>query len=232
MGEIATGRGVMVAAREALSYLKIPVEGARAVVQGYGNVGFHAAKLLGGLGCRIVAASDSSGGVYSSTGLDPNELANFKKAGGCLVEYQAGESLTNEELLELPCDLLIPAAMESQIDRHNAPRVQTRVVVEGANGPTTPEADLILQDRGILIVPDILANAGGVVVSYLEWVQDRQRYFWDVEDVATRLDRIMQHGFAEVLHAAQEGATTLRDAALTLAVRRVVSAIQDRGIYP
>ncbi len=228
----ATGRGVMVAAREALSYLKIPVEGANVVVQGYGNVGSHAAKLLGGLGCRIVAASDSSGGVYSPAGLDPNALADFKNAGGRLAEYQAGESLTNEELLELPCDLLIPAAMESQITHHNAPRVQTRVVVEGANGPTTPEADLILQDRGILVVPDILANAGGVVVSYLEWVQDRQRYFWDVEDVAAKLEKLMQDGFAEVLHTAQEYGTTLRAAALTLAVRRVVNAIKDRGIYP
>ncbi|NQW22461.1 MAG: Glu/Leu/Phe/Val dehydrogenase [SAR202 cluster bacterium] len=228
----ATGRGVMIAALKAMEHLRIPVEGARVVVQGYGNVGSHAARLLGEAGCRIVAASDSSGGVYNPGGLDPEKMGEFKGSGGRLVEYGEGEPLTNDELLTLPCEVLIPAAMESQLTGRNAHLVQARLVVEGANGPTTPEADMIFQERDIFVVPDILANAGGVVVSYLEWVQDRQRYFLELEEVDSKLDKLMKRSFAQVLDAAQQAGITMRAAALTLAVRRVVETTRDRGIYP
>ncbi len=228
----ATGRGVMISALETLKHLALPAESARVVVQGYGNVGFHAAKLLREAGCNIVAASDSSGGVYNPAGLDPDKLGRFKKSGGRLFEYQDGDSLTNEELLTLPCEILVPAAMESQLTGVNAGQVQTRAVVEGANGPTTPEADQIFKDRGILVIPDILANAGGVVVSYLEWVQDRQRYFLDLEEVDFRLDKLMKRGYSQVLAAAEKTGVTMREAALTIAVKRVVDTTRDRGIYP
>ena len=228
----ATGRGVMLTAREAMSYLSISPDEARVVVQGYGNVGSHAARLLKELGCRIVAASDSSGGVYSSEGLDPAGLSAHKDGGGRLADYPEGEFVTSEELLELPCDVLIPAAMEGEVTGKNAPRIQARVVVEGANGPTTLEADQIFHDRGTLVVPDILANAGGVVVSYFEWVQDIQRYFWDIDQVATQLEKMMTRSMAEVLEIAQRDGTTMRAAAMKIAVGRVVEAIRDRGIYP
>jgi len=228
----ATGRGVMITALETMKHLDLPVESARVVVQGYGNVGFHAARLLGEAGCTLVAASDSSGGVYNPAGLDPEKLGRYKKAGGRLFEYQEGDALTNEEVLTLPCEILVPAAMESQITGQNAGLVRTRAVVEGANGPTTPEADQIFKDRGVLVIPDILANAGGVVVSYLEWVQDRQRYFLELEEVDFRLDKLMKRGYAQVLEAAEKTGVSMREAALTIAVRRVVETTRDRGIYP
>ena len=228
----ATGRGVMVATLETLEHLDIPADGARIVVQGYGNVGFYAAKLLAEAGCSIVAASDSSGGVYNPAGLDPVTLGAFKESGRRLADYGGGDTLTNAELLSLPCEILIPAAMESQLTGHNAGLVRARAVVEGANGPTTTEADRIFHDRDILVVPDILANAGGVVVSYLEWVQDRQRYFLELAEVDARLDRQMKRGYARVVESAKKNGVTMRDAAMILAVKRVVDTTHDRGIYP
>ena len=228
----ATGRGVMIATKLALSRIGIPLVGAKIVVQGFGNVGSHAARLLAEADCQIVAASDSSGGVHSAGGLDPEVMSRFKASGGRLADYPGGDRLTNQELLELPCDVLVPAAMESQITGRNAGQIQSRIVVEGANGPTAPEADEILEDRGILVVPDILANAGGVVVSYLEWVQDRQRYFWSLPEVELRLDDLIENSFTEVWDAAQESGVSLRKAALILAVGRVAEALRVRGIYP
>ena len=171
----ATGRGVMITVREAASRIGMSLEGARVVVQGYGNAGSTAARLLSELGCKLIAASDSTSSVYSEAGFDPVDLKSYKDANRSFARYQGVDTVSPEELLELPCDILIPAALEGQITEANADRVKARIVAEAANGPTTPEADSIMKDNGILVVPDILANAGGVVVSYFEWVQDIQR---------------------------------------------------------
>ena len=230
--EEATGRGVAIIADDAMRHLGRSLDGATVVVQGYGNVGSNAARILHEMGVRVVGASDSSGGVHNPSGLDPALLSRFRSEGGRLVDYTDGDSVTNAEILEIPCDILVPAALENQITAANASRVQARVIVEGANGPTTPEADAVLQDKGVLLVPDILANAGGVVVSYFEWIQGRQHYFWDVDEVRTKLERIMKEAFGEVVSLAREQSVSLRDAALMLAVNRVVQAIDIRGVYP
>ena len=230
--EEATGRGVAIIADEAMRHLDRSLKGATVVVQGYGNVGSHAARILQEMGARIVGASDSSGGVHNANGLDPADLSRFRSEGGRLVDYTDGDSVKNDEILEAPCDILVPAALENQITAANASRIQASVIVEGANGPTTPEADAILGEKGVLLVPDILANAGGVVVSYFEWIQGRQHYFWDVDEVRTKLERIMKEAFREVVAMAEEEGVSLRDAALMLAVSKVVQAIEIRGVYP
>jgi glutamate dehydrogenase (NAD(P)+) len=228
----ATGRGVAIIADEAMRHLGRSLDGATVAIQGFGNVGSHAARILSEMGARIVGASDSSGGVHNPSGLDPAQLSRFRSGGGRLVDYTDGDSVTNAEILEVACDILVPAALENQITVANASRVRARVIVEGANGPTTPEADAILQDNGVLLAPDILANAGGVVVSYFEWIQGRQHYFWDVEEVRTKLERIMKEAFGEVVSLAGEQNVSLRDAALMLAVSRVAQAIDIRGVFP
>ena len=228
----ATGRGVMITAREAAKRLGLNMEGARVVVQGYGNVGYWGAYLLQQIGCKVIAASDSRGAIHVAQGLDPESLLSHKAENGSVMGYPGSESITDKELLELPCDILIPAALEQVITEENAPRIDTRIIVEGANGPTTPEADRIFGDRGIMVIPDILANAGGVVVSYFEWVQDIQHLFWDKDDVDTRLESVMTRSFEQVVSTAEEHNTNLRTAALVVAVDRVASALQMRGIYP
>ena len=228
----ATGRGVMITAREAAKRLGVDMEGARVVVQGYGNVGYWAAYLLQQIGCKVIAASDTRGAIHVAQGLDTHSLLSHKAENGSVVGYPGSESVTDKELLELPCDILIPAALEQVITEENAPRIDTSIIVEGANGPTTPEADRIFSDRGIMVIPDILANAGGVVVSYFEWVQDIQHLFWEKEDVDTRLESVMTRSFEHVLSTAEEYSTNLRTAALVVAVDRVADALQVRGIYP
>ena len=228
----ATGRGVTIAAREAARQVGLPLEGARTIVLGYGNVGYWAVRLLCDLGCTLVGAADSSSAVYARSGLDPDALKAFKATNGSFDGYGEGDATTFDELLETPCDILIPAAVEGQINATNAGKVKTRILVEGANGPTTPEADAIFDDIGILVVPDILANAGGVVVSYFEWVQDLQRYFWDVDQVNANMESIMVRSYAEVAAMARQQKVNMREAALLLAVRRVVDAIDVRGVYP
>ena len=228
----ATGRGVMVTTLEALRVLDIPVEGARVVVQGYGNVGAVAAYLLQDAGARIVAVSDSRGGIYNPKGLDARDVLRHKRETGSVVEYPDAEFVSNEELLELPCDVLIPAALENQITRANADRVQARIVAEGANGPTTPEADDILAERGVFVIPDILCNAGGVIVSYFEWVQDLQHFFWSEEEINQRLSKLMRENFRAVLAVSRERDVTMRTAAYIRAIDRVARAIAIRGIYP
>lgn len=228
----ATGRGVMVAATQALGKLGIQIKDAQAVVQGFGNVGSHGARLLAEAGCNVVAVSDSSGGIYSARGLNLEAVAAYKASGGRLADYTQAERISNQDLLELPCDILVPAALERQLTAENAHKVQAKTVVEGANGPTTPEADTIFQERGVLVVPDILANAGGVVVSYFEWVQDRQRYFWKLDEVESRLDELIQTSFEQVWRSAQESGRSMRESAMVLAVDRVAQAVKDRGIYP
>ena len=229
----ATGRGVMLTVVRALEHLGLPVQGATVAVQGFGNVGSIAAKLLQEQGATVIAISDVSGGIYNPQGLDVPDVMKYAWQHNRLVAgYPRAEPISNEELLVLDCDVLIPAALENQITGANAPHVKAKVVAEGANGPTTPEADDILNQRGVLIIPDILCNAGGVTVSYLEWVQDRQSFFWTEEEVNTRLEQMMSRSFTAVLEMAQDMQVDLRTAAYILAVKRVVDAIQVRGIYP
>ena len=208
------------------------LDGARVVVQGYGNAGYTAARLLSELGCKLIAANDSTSSVYSESGLDPEDLKAYKDANRSFAGYPGVDTVTPDELLTLPCDILIPAALEEQITAANAGDVKARIVAEAANGPTTPEADLILADNGVLVVPDILANAGGVVVSYFEWVQDLQRYFWDENEINSKMESIMVRSFNTVMDIADRAKAGTREAAMLLAVQRVVEATKARGVYP
>jgi glutamate dehydrogenase (NAD(P)+) len=228
----ATGRGVMIAAREAARVRDVPFAGARVAVQGFGNVGATAAYLMHDQGCRVVAVSDIAGGIYNSGGFDPRAVLRHVKETGGVAGFPQTEPVSNAQLLEVPCDFLVPAAIEGQITRDNAARIKARLIVEGANGPTTPEADEILEERGVFIVPDILANAGGVVVSYFEWVQDLQSLFWSEAEINERLERIIVRSFHSVVELAREREVDLRTAALIFAVRRVADALMTRGIYP
>jgi len=228
----ATGRGCMVVTLEALKYLGVSLEEASVVVQGCGNVGSIAAKLLHEMGCKVIAISDSQGGIYNPKGLDISAVLKHKEDTGTLSDIPNVDIISNAELLELDCTVLLPAALENQITEKNASRIKARIVTEGANGPTTTEADRILYDQGIFLIPDILANAGGVTVSYFEWVQDLQAFFWKENEVNERLREIMVSGFEEVLTSAQEYNTNMRTAAYILAVERVASAGLQRGIYP
>lgn len=228
----ATARGVMVIVREAARRLGMQLAGARVAVQGYGNAGSIVARLLHAMGAIIIAVSDSRGGVFRSTGLEPTTVLNHKQATGSVIELPDTERITNAELLELPCDILIPAALENQISEANAAQVQAKIIAEAANGPTTPAADAILHDRGILVLPDILANAGGVTVSYFEWVQDLQSFFWTEQEVNRQLEQVMVTAFDQVRAIAEEQNTSYRKAAYMLAVRRVADAVRVRGIYP
>ncbi len=228
----ATGRGVMISVREAAARLGMDLRGARMVVQGFGNVGSTAARLLAQEGCVLIAAADSLGSSYCEGGIDPDDLWAHERSTGTVGGYPGSEPVSPQELMSLPCDILIPAALEAQIRVDNADGVRARVVVEGANGPTTPEADRILEDKGVMVVPDILANAGGVVVSYFEWVQDIQRYFWDIGEINQKMDRIIADSFAEIFAMSQAEKVDLREAAMLLAVSRLEEAIRVRGLYP
>jgi glutamate dehydrogenase (NAD(P)+) len=228
----ATGRGVMITTLEALKHLDIPVESARVVVQGFGNVGAASAHLLQDAGAKIVAMNDTRGGIYNPKGLDARAVLRHKKETRSVVGFPGSEGVTGAELLELPCDVLVPAALENVLTRFNAPHVKARIVAEGANGPTTPEADDILFDRGIFVIPDILCNAGGVTVSYFEWVQDLQAFFWSEDEINDKLRQIMVRSFNEVLKMQQEKKVNMRTAAYILAIKRVADATMTRGIYP
>jgi glutamate dehydrogenase (NAD(P)+) len=228
----ATGRGVMLIAREAARRLGFELDEASVAVQGFGNVGSVAAQLIHRAGGKVVAVSDSTGGFYEERGLDVADLTAYAAEKGCLAGYPRARSITNEELLELDCDILVPAAMENQITAQNAPRVRARLIVEGANGPTTPEADEILHGRDICVIPDVLANAGGVIVSYFEWVQDLQAFFWTENEVNARLEQIIVRAFQQVMEAAARYQTDVRTGAYVVAVSRVAEATRTRGIYP
>ncbi len=228
----ATGRGVMFTTLEALRTLNIPVEEATVVVQGYGNAGSVAAYLLQDAGARIIAVSDSKGGIYNPHGLDARDVLRHKRETGSVIEYPDADFVTNQELLELQCDVLVPAALENQITRANADRIQAKIIAEAANGPTTPEADDILHDRGVFVIPDILCNAGGVTVSYFEWVQDLQHFFWSEDEINERLRQILVKSFTEVLNVAREKNVDMRLAAYIRAIDRVARATMIRGIYP
>ena len=229
----ATGRGVVITALEALKYLKKSIEGAKVAIQGCGNVGGISAEHFRRLGAKVIALSCSTGGVYNERGLDVTRVLDRKEQYKCFVcETKDETEITNEELLELDCDILVPAALENQIREKNASRIRAKIIAEGANGPTTPEADEILNDKGVFVVPDILANAGGVTVSYFEWVQNLQELIWSEEEVLDRLTRIMQRSFKEVLALSLSKKIPMRTAALVLGIGRVAEATKLRGIYP
>lgn len=228
----ATGRGCTVSAKLAASHLGIDLKGSRLVVQGAGNVGAVSAKLLMHEGCRLTAISDSCSGIYNEKGIDLKMALKHKGESGTLQGCPDTETVTNRELLALKCDILVPAALEGQIAADNADKVSARIVIEGANGPTTSRADMILFDKGIFVVPDILANSGGVIVSYFEWVQNTQAFFWEEDEVNNRMRKILEHSFAEVLKISQDEKVNMRTAAHMVAVRRVASAMALRGIYP
>ena len=227
----ATGRGCMLTTMAALRQLGIRPEDATVAVQGVGNVGYTTAKLLAEKGCKVIAVSDSNGACYNEGGIELDEVVREKELNGRLRQ-KVCEFISNEELLELPVTVLVPAALENQIHRGNANRIKARIICEGANGPTTPEADEILHDKGVFVIPDILANAGGVTVSYFEWVQDLQEFFWDEHDINERLERIMLRAFDSVLKVSQEKKVMMRTAAYVLAVDKVAQATTIRGIYP
>ncbi len=228
----ATGRGCMISALLSAEHLGINAGEATVAVQGFGNVGAAAAKLLAGECFRIIAVSDSKGGVYNPRGLDLEGLLTQKQGTGSIVGFKDAETITNTELLGLPCDILIPAAFENQLVQANAGSVKAKVIIEGANGPITPEADRILDDNGIFIVPDILANTGGVIISYLEWVQGLQYLFWDEAQVNGYLQKILTNAFAEVLQTSQQERVNMRAAAYMIALRRLATAMAFRGIFP
>ncbi|MBO0778872.1 MAG: Glu/Leu/Phe/Val dehydrogenase [Ktedonobacteraceae bacterium] len=227
----ATARGIQVVTREAMRCLGIEPQDCSVVVQGFGNVGSITARLLNRLGCTIVGISDIEGGVYNPHGIDVPMALHYVEEHGCLIGMPGTETVTNSELLELPCDVLVPAALENQITGRNAARIKARLLVEAANGPTTPEADAILNQRGVMVVPDILANAGGVTVSYFEWVQGLQRFFWSEQEVNNRLDSIMRSAYQAVYERSCTQQTNLRLGAYLLAVARVAEATELRGLY-
>ena len=228
----ATAQGVQFVTRDAMIDLGMNPEECTVVIQGFGNVGSNSARLLQELGCKVVGISDIRGGVYNPHGIDIHQALHYSKEHGNLAGLPNTEAVSNWELLTLPCDILIPAALENQLTRHNATHVKARLIIEAANGPTTPEADVILNDRGVTIVPDILANAGGVTVSYFEWVQDLQRFFWAEHEINNRLESIMTRAYRAICEKALQQETNLRMGAYLLAVTRVAEATEIRGVYP
>jgi glutamate dehydrogenase (NAD(P)+) len=228
----ATGRGCKICAQLAGKHLGIGLEDASVAVQGLGNVGATVAKLLAKEGSRIIGVSDSKGGIYNLNGINVENALRHKKEVGSVVGFKDAENITNAELLELDCDILIPAALENQIHEGNATSVKARMIVEGANGPTTYEAAKILGDKEIFVVPDILANAGGVVVSYFEWVQGLQSFFWSEDEVNHKLQAVMDNAFHEVLALNQREKVDMRNAAYMLAIKRVADTMEARGIFP
>ncbi len=228
----ATAQGALYCIQQAAAHLGLRLPGARVAIQGFGNAGEGAARLLHALGAKIIAVSDSRGGAFNADGLNPADLRRYKQETGSVVGAPRTEPIGNAALLELECEVLVPAALESVITERNAGRVKARIVAEAANGPTTPEADRILDERGVFVIPDILCNAGGVTVSYFEWVQDRDAFFWTAEEVNARLERIMVGAFNDVLRTGESSSVDMRLAAHMLAVSRVAEATTTRGIYP
>ncbi|MFL5761778.1 MAG: Glu/Leu/Phe/Val family dehydrogenase [Thermomicrobiales bacterium] len=228
----ATGRGCVFAIVEASKELGIPIEGSRTAVQGFGNAGSVAAKLMASLGSKVIAVSDSKGGIINPIGLDLEAVEAHKRRTGSVADFPSADNVTSEELLVLDCDILIPAAMENQIGAHNSPFIKAKIVAEAANGPTSPEADVILRDKGIFLLPDIFANAGGVTVSYFEWVQALQAFPWTEAQVNERLQQIMSASFRAVYDTAKKYNVHMRTAALARAISRVAEFTRLRGIYP
>jgi glutamate dehydrogenase (NAD(P)+) len=228
----ATGAGVVMVIERCCRRLEAHLAEQRCVVQGFGNVGGIAAQELHDKGARVVAVSDVSGGVHDENGLDISELRAYAEEHGSLADYDKAERVTNEELLELPCDILVLAAREDQVTGENAGRIHAKVIAEGANGPTSVEADAILAERGIMVLPDVLTNAGGVTVSYFEWVQDLGRLFWDRNEIRAKLSEKLGDAFDRVWTLSEEQGLSLRSAALVAGIREVGAALTARGIYP
>src|SRR3954447_7489099 len=228
----ATGLGVVYVAEAVSEKLGTPLREQRVVIQGFGNVGSVAALELAAIGAKVVDVSDHTGGIVAPDGLDVPAVADWVAEHHTLQDCPHGDPVGRSEVLEVPCDMLIPAALERQITKENAPRLQTTTIIEAANGPTTPEAEAILAERGILVVPDVLANAGGVTVSYFEWVQDQQKFMWDLIEIQERLRRLLRGAFARVVETAEEHDVDWRTAALSVAVKRVAEAARWRAIYP
>lgn len=229
----ATSRGALFCAREAArKTMNSGLKGLKVSVQGYGNVGWNAAKLLHEEGVKILAVSDSRGGIFKADGLDPVKVYGHKKETGSVVDFPGTDRITNEEVLEVDCDILVPAALENQITKANADRIKAKVIVEGANGPTSPEADQILHERGVLVIPDILANAGGVTVSYFEWVQNLYREYWPEDQINAKLEAKIVKSFNDTYEILQNHKVHMRTAALMLGVGRVAEAMKTRGIWP
>ena len=227
----ATGRGVMIVTRESARHLGFDINGATVAVQGFGNVGSVSADLLSRIGAKIVAVTDWKGGVYNAAGLDIPKMLDFARQHKTIDGFPGGEPLENEQLFELEVDVLVPAALENQITMENAPAIRARIVAEGANGPTTPEAHKHLYDRGVFVIPDILANAGGVTTSYFEWVQDRHGYFWEEAEVNRLLEAKMVEAFRDVLDTSVRYKTDMRTGAYLVAINRVATVTRMRGMY-
>jgi len=228
----ATGRGCMFTVLEALKHLEMKAKGATVAIQGYGNAGSNVARFLQDRGMKVIAVSDSTGGILNRKGLDARTILKHKRKNGTVVGAKGSKEISNEELLELECDVLIPAAIENVITQRNAPNVRARIVSEAANAPLTSQADRILNEAGVFIVPDILANAGGVTVSYFEWIQNIASHFWTEEDVITKLEAVMVKAFWEVVQSSDKYETSMRLGALALAVSRVSDAFTTRGLFP
>jgi glutamate dehydrogenase (NAD(P)+) len=228
----ATGRGIVYALYQAARVLGQELRGRRVIVQGFGNVGGVASRILWREGCIIAGVSDLRGAIVNPAGLDIRQLEAHVAESGSVVDFPGAEGMTNSELLEQPCDVLLPAAIGGQIRADNADRIRAAVLAEGANGPTTPEADAILKERGVMVIPDVLANAGGVVVSYFEWVQGLQYYFWRESEITSRLQEVMTRAFNRVWALASKEGTDLRTAALMEGIRRVADGYRVRGLYP
>jgi len=228
----ATARGAVFTLLQASKALDVSLPGARVSIQGYGNAGSIAATLLAAESAIIVAVSDSTGGIHNPAGLDPARVSAWKQEHGTVVGFPGSDDVSNQEILEIDCDILVPAALENQITKHNAPRIKARIVAEAANGPTTPEADVILNDKGVFLIPDILCNAGGVTVSYFEWVQDIQSFFWTEARINESLKEIMDRAFEAVYAMGELHEVDMRTAAYMVAVARVAEATTLRGLYP
>lgn len=228
----ATGRGTAIILRETARSLGMKLKDSTVVIQGFGNVGVHAAMTLYSMGCRIIGVSDSAGGIYDPAGLDPVKVLSHKLETGSVEGFQGSEILTNEELLELECDFLVPAALGNQITMKNAGNIKAKVIIEAANNPTTTEADMILDNNAVLLVPDILANSGGVIVSYLEWVQNINRQHWSLTEVNQQLESQLVSSFRNVWDAKEEKRLNMRDTSLAIGVSRVVEAIKQLGLFP
>jgi len=230
--EESTSRGVAFCIREALKHRKMKASGCTVAVQGFGSVGWNLARILHDDGYRVIALSDSKGGIYNSKGLDPVKVLAYKNRTGSVMGYKDAKQVTNEELLELPCDILAPAALENQVTKKNAGKIKAKIVAEAANGPTTPEADRILNQKGVFIIPDILANSGGVTASYFEWEQNLTREHWSEKEANARLERMMVKAFDDVREISRKQKVDMRVAALILGVGRVAEAIKTLGLWP
>ncbi len=228
----ATSLGLALCTREAAKILKLNLKNATVAVQGYGHVGYNAASIMHSLGCKVVAVSDSSGGIYCPDGIIPSAVSTHKKKTGSVINYKNCTNITNEELLQTKCDILVPAALQNQITKDNADKVRAKIVAEGANGPTTPEADKALYEKGTCVIPDILANSGGVTVSYFEWVQNLTREHWTLEEVNQKLENKITKSFYDVQKLSKKEESDMRTAALMLGVGRVAHAIRTLGLWP